>query len=32
MVNNYYQKYKEKLQKEALERYQSLSEEDKDKR
>ena len=32
MVNNYYQKYKEKLQKEARERYQSLSEEDKDKR
>ena len=32
MVNNYYQKYKEKLQKEARERYQSLSEEDKGKR
>ena len=32
MVNNYYQNHKEKLQKEAHERYQSLSEEDKDKR
>ena len=32
MVNKYYQKDKEKLQKEAPERYQNLSEEDKDKR
>ena len=32
MVNKYYQKHKEKLRKEALERYQNLSEEEKDKR
>ena len=32
MVNNYYQKHKERLQKEARERYQNLSEEEKDKR
>ena len=32
MVNKYYQKHKEKLQKEARERYQNLSEEEKDKR
>ena len=32
MTTNYYQKYKEKLQKEARERYQNLSEEEKDKR
>ena len=31
MTNNYYQKHKEKLQKEALERYQNLSKEEKDK-
>ena len=29
MTNNYYQKYKEKLQKQARERYQSLPEEKK---
>ena len=32
MTNNYYQKHKEKFRKEALERYQNLSEEEKDKR
>ena len=32
MTNNYYQKHREKLQKEAHERYQNLSEEEKDKR
>ena len=32
MVNKYYQKHKEKLRKEARERYQSLSEDEKDKR
>ena len=32
MVNKYYQKNKEKLQKEACERYQNLSEEEKEKR
>ena len=32
MTNNYYQKHKEKLQKEAREKYQNLSEEEKDKR
>ena len=32
MVNKYYQKHKERLQKEARERYQNLSEEEKDKR
>ena len=32
MVNKYYQNNKEKLQKEALERYQNLSEEEKEKR
>ena len=32
MVNKYYQKKKEKLPKEALERYQNLSEEEKEKR
>ena len=31
MVNKYYQKHKEKLRKEACERYQNLSEEDKEK-
>ena len=31
MVNKYYQKHKEKHQKEVLERYQNLSEEKKDK-
>ena len=29
MVNNYYQKHKERLQKEARERYQNLFEEEK---
>ena len=29
MVNKYYQKHKESLQKEACERYQNLSEEEK---
>ena len=32
VVNNYYQKHKEKLWKEARERYQNRSEEEKDKR
>ena len=32
MVNKYYKKNKEKLQKEARERYQNLSEEEKEKR
>ena len=32
MVNNYYQKHTERLRKEASERYQNLSEEEKDKR
>ena len=32
MVNKYYQKNKEKLQKEAHERYQNLSEEEKEKK
>ena len=32
IVNKYYQKNKEKLQKEAQERYQILSEEEKEKR
>ena len=32
MINKYNQKTKEKLQKEALERYQSLSEEEKEKK
>ena len=32
MVNKYYHKHKERLQKEARERYQNLSEEEKDKR
>ena len=32
MTNKYYQKQKEKLRKEARERYQNLSEEEKDKR
>ena len=32
MLNNYYQKHKEKLQKEACERYQNLSLKEKDKR
>ena len=32
MVSKYYQKHKERLQKEARERYQNLSEEEKDKR
>ena len=32
MVNKYYQKQKEKLRKEARERYQNLSEEDKEKK
>ena len=31
MENNYYQKYKERLQKEARKRYQNLSEDEKDK-
>ena len=31
MVNKYYQKHKEKLQKESRERYQNLSEEEKEK-
>ena len=31
MVNKYYQKHKERLQKEARERYQNLSEEEKTK-
>ena len=32
MVNTYYQKYKERLRKEAHERYQNLTQEEKDKR
>ena len=32
MVNKYYQKHKERLRKEARERYQNLSEEEKGKR
>ena len=32
MVNKYYQKHRERLQKEALERYKNLSEREKDKR
>ena len=32
MVNKFHQKRKEKLQKEACEKYQNLSEEEKDKR
>ena len=32
MVNRYYQKYEERIRKEARERYQNLSEEEKDKR
>ena len=32
MVNKYYQKHKERLRKEVRERYQNLSEEEKDKR
>ena len=32
MLNKYYQKHKERLQKKARERYQNLSEEEKDKR
>ena len=32
MVSKYYQKHKERLQKEAREKYQNLSEEEKDKR
>ena len=32
MVNKYYQKHKERLQKETSERYQNFSEEEKDKR
>ena len=32
MVNKYYQKHKEKLQKEEHERYQNLSEDEKDKK
>ena len=32
MVNKYYQKHKERLQKEAHERYQNLSEEEKNRR
>ena len=32
MVHKYYQKHKERLWKEARERYQNLSEEEKDKR
>ena len=32
MVNKYYQKHKERLRKEAPERYENLSEEEKDKR
>ena len=32
MTNNYYQKHKERLQKEALERYQNVSEKEKEKR
>ena len=32
MVNKYYQKHKERLQKEASERYKNLSEEEKEER
>ena len=32
MVNKYYQKHKERLQKETLERYQNLYEKEKEKR
>ena len=32
MTNNYYQKNKKKLRKEACERYQNLSEKEKDKK
>ena len=32
MVSKYYQKYKERLRKEARERYPNLSEEEKDER
>ena len=32
MTNNYYQKHKYRLQKEARERYQNLSEEEKEKK
>ena len=32
MINKYYQKHKEKLRKEARERYQNLSEEEKEKK
>ena len=32
MVNKYYQKHKERLRKEACERYQNLSEEESDQR
>ena len=32
VVNTYYQKYKERLRKEAHERYQNLTQEEKDKR
>ena len=32
MVNKYYQKHKERLRKEERERYQNLSEEEKEKR
>ena len=32
MTNNYYQKHKEQLRKEARERYQNLSKEEKDKK
>ena len=32
MVHKYYQKHKEKLQKESRERYQNLSEEEKEKK
>ena len=31
MTNKYYQKHKERLRKESCERYQNLSEEEKDK-
>ena len=32
MTNNYYQRYKEKLQKEAYKTYQNLSEEEQEKK
>ena len=32
MVNNYYQKHKEKVRKEACEKYQNLSKEGKEKK